>query len=70
MYQAVLLFKYDKEGNLIAKNETPFDKLEKKANHFGDIDFYREIYTGIEIFSFGTSENIQVAVYDVCYSRI
>lgn len=59
------LFKYDKEGNLIAKNETPFDKLEKKANHFGDIDVYKgEIYTGIEIFSFGTSENIQVAVYD------
>lgn len=59
------LFKYDKEGNLVQKNSAPFGKLEKEANHFGDIDVWNgEIYTGIEIFEFGTSKNIQVAVYD------
>lgn len=59
------LFKYDKEGNLVKKNDAPFTKLEKEANHFGDIDVWNgEIYTGIEIFEFGTSKNIQVAVYD------
>lgn len=59
------LFKYDKTGKLIKKNSEPFKKLEKEANHFGDIDVWNgEIYTGIEIFEFGTSKNIQVAVYD------
>lgn len=59
------LYKYDKKGNLIQKNEMPFTKLEKEANHFGDIDVWKgEIYTGIEIFDFGVSKNIQVAVYD------
>lgn len=59
------LYKYDKDGNLISKNLTPFTKLEKEANHFGDIDVWKgEIYTGIEIFDFGVSKNIQVAVYD------
>ena len=59
------LYKYDKSGNLVQKNTNPFTKLEKEANHFGDIDVWNgEIYTGIEIFEFGTSKNIQVAVYD------
>lgn len=59
------LYKYDKEGKLIKKNDKPFTKLEKEANHFGDIDVSNgEIYTGIEIFDFGVSKNIQVAVYD------
>ena len=59
------LYKYDKKGNLVAKNEKPFEKLEKEANHFGDIDVWNgEIFTGAEIFEFGTSKNIQIAVYD------
>lgn len=59
------LYKYDKNGTLIQKNMTPFSQLEKEANHFGDIDVWKgEIYTGIEIFDFGVSKNIQVAVYD------
>lgn len=59
------LYKYDKNGNLLQKNTNPFTKLEKEANHFGDIDVWNgEIYTGIEIFEFGVSKNIQVAVYD------
>lgn len=59
------LYKYDKTGKLLQKNTNPFAKLEKEANHFGDIDVWNgEIYTGIEIFDFGVSKNIQVAVYD------
>lgn len=59
------LFKYDKTGKLIAKNETPFKNLAKKANHFGDIDVHNnEIYTGIEWFVDGVGKDIQIAVYD------
>ncbi|MDR3258563.1 MAG: hypothetical protein LBT51_02965 [Fusobacteriaceae bacterium] len=59
------LYKYDKTGKLLLKNDNPFIGLEKEANHFGDIDVWNgEIYTGIEIFEFGVSKNIQVAVYD------
>ncbi|MEG1585458.1 MAG: hypothetical protein RR346_01135 [Bacteroidales bacterium] len=59
------LFKYDKAGNLIKKNEVPFKNLEKKANHFGDIDVHnQEIYTGIEWFVDGVGKDIQIAVYD------
>lgn len=59
------LFKYDKAGNLIAENKLPFDKLQKKANHFGDIDVHNnEIYTGIEWFVDGVGKDIQIAVYD------
>ncbi|MEG1616406.1 MAG: hypothetical protein RR202_09985 [Bacteroidales bacterium] len=59
------LYKYDKKGNLIKKNEVPFKDLAKKANHFGDIDvFNNEIYTGIEWFVDGVGKDIQIAVYD------
>lgn len=59
------LYKYDKDGTLVASNESPFDSLELAANHFGDIDVYDgEIYTGIETFIDGVGKNIQVAVYD------
>ena len=59
------LFKYDKNGTLIKKNENPFQKLAKKANHFGDIDVHNgEIYTGIEWFVDGVGKDIQIAVYD------
>lgn len=59
------LFKYDKEGKLIAKNEDPFKGLAKAANHFGDIDIHDgKLYTGIEWFVDGVGKDIQIATYD------
>lgn len=59
------LYKYDKEGNLVAKNEDPFKGLAKPANHFGDIDVHDgKIYTGIEWFIDGVGKDIQIAIYD------
>lgn len=58
------LYKYDKEGNLAAKNEAPFQHPEI-ANHFGDIDVWNgEIYCGIEKFEYGRGYNIAVSIYD------
>lgn len=62
---SVALFKYDKEGNLVAKNEDPFKGLAKPANHFGDIDIHNgKLYTGIEWFIDGVGKDIQIATYD------
>lgn len=59
------LFKYDKNGALITKNETPFKSFTKEVNHFGDIDVHNgEIITGVEWFESGNVRNIQIAVYD------
>lgn len=59
------LFKYDKQGNLVAKNEDPFKGLTKAANHFGDIDIHDgKLYTGIEWFVDGVGKDIQIATYD------
>lgn len=59
------LYKYTKDGELVAKNERPFEGLLLEANHIGDIDVWNgEIYAGIETFIDGKGENIQVAVYD------
>lgn len=59
------LFKYDKEGKLLAKNEDPFKGLAKAANHFGDIDIHDgKLYTGIEWFIDGVGKDIQIATYD------
>lgn len=59
------LYKYTKDGTLVASNEEPFNQLKLEANHFGDIDVYDgNIYTGIETFIDGVGKNIQVAVYD------
>ena len=59
------LYKYDKQGRLVAENERPFEGLPLAANHIGDIDVWNgEIYAGIETFDDGRGENIQVAVYD------
>lgn len=59
------LYKYDKQGRLVAKNEHPFEGLPLPANHLGDIDVSNdEIFTGIETFTDGRGENIQIAVYD------
>lgn len=58
------LYKYDKGGRLVAKNDEPFAGLPLAANHLGDIDVWNgEIFTGIETFKDGVGENIQIAVY-------
>lgn len=58
------LLKYDKEGNLLMRNDQPFQDPEK-ANHFGDIDIFNgEIYTGLEKFEYGRGYNIAISVYD------
>ncbi|MEG2599756.1 MAG: hypothetical protein RSA66_09830 [Muribaculaceae bacterium] len=58
------IYKYDKEGNIVMKNDQPFQNPEK-ANHFGDIDIYNgEIYCGLEKFEYGRGINIAVSVYD------
>lgn len=59
------LFKYTKDGNLVAKNEDPFKGLAKASNHFGDIDVHDgKIYTGIEWFEDGVGKDMQIAIYD------
>lgn len=59
-----VLYKYDKQGNIVAKNDQPFQHPEI-ANHFGDIDIYDgEIYCGIEKFEYGRGYNIAVSIYD------
>lgn len=59
-----VLYKYDKEGKMIMKNDQPFQHPEI-ANHFGDIDIYNgEIYCGLEKFEYGRGQNIAVSVYD------
>ena len=62
---STVLYKYDKQGRLVARNGQPFEGLPLAANHIGDIDVWNgEIYAGIETFEDGKGENIQVAVYD------
>ena len=59
------LYKYDKQGRLVAENLSPFADLPLEANHIGDIDVYDgRIYAGIEWFEDGVGRNIQAAVYD------
>lgn len=59
-----VLYKYDKEGNLVMKNDKPFRNPEIQ-NHFGDIDVWNgEIYCGIEKFEYGRGFNIAVSIYD------
>ena len=58
------LYKYDKEGNLVAENTDPFQNP-GLANHFGDIDIYKgEIFCGLEKFEYGRGFNIAISVYD------
>ena len=62
---STVLYKYDKQGRLVARNGQPFEGLPLAANHIGDIDVWNgEIYAGTETFEDGKGENIQVAVYD------
>lgn len=59
-----ILYKYDKQGNLVMKNDHPF-KDPGLRNHFGDIDIWNgELYCGIEKFEYGRGYNIAISVYD------
>jgi hypothetical protein len=59
------LYVYDKQGRLLAGNETPFAGMEAEANHIGDISVHDgELYAGIEQFLFGKAQDIRIAVYD------
>ncbi len=59
------LAKYDKDWNLIALNEDPFQGYDLEVNHIGDIDvFDNELFIGAEYFMDGVGRNIQIAVYD------
>ena len=59
------LVKYDRDWNLILKNESPFEGFEAEVNHIADIDVYEnELYVGAEYFMDGVGKNIQIAVYD------
>ena len=51
------LYKYDMEGNLVARNEAPFKDLQLECNHIGDIDEYDgEIFAGCEYFLDGVGK--------------
>ena len=59
------LTKYNREWNVIKKNDDPFQSFEIEANHIGDIDVYNnEIYVGAEYFMDGEGKNIQIAIFD------
>lgn len=59
------LYKYNKDGVLVTKNETPFVGFTKEVNHFGDIEVNNgEIITGVEYFNAGDVKNIQIAIYN------
>ena len=59
------LTKYNREWNVIKKNDNPFQSFEIEANHIGDIDVYNnEIYVGAEYFMDGEGKNIQIAIFD------
>ena len=60
-----ILYKYDKDGKLLAKNDKPFEGYATPVNHIGDIDVYNgELYIGAENFMDGVGKDIQVAIYD------
>ena len=60
------LYKYTKEGELVAKEENPFKVYaDVAANHIGDIDvFENELYLSIEWFVDGQGKDIQIAIHD------
>lgn len=59
------LYKYDKKGNLLQTNETPFEGYSIPSNHIGDIDvFDGEIFVSAENFMDGVGKDIQIAIHD------
>ena len=60
-----VLYKYDKAGNMVLKNDNPFAGFQLAVNHIGDIDVWKgELYCGMETFVDGHGKNIQVAIFD------
>ena len=60
------LYKYSLTGQLLLENQQPFEGLNGPANHIGDIVVAnREVYAGVENFTQGRGENIQIVVYDL-----
>ena len=59
------IYKYDKKGNLIASNETPFEGYAIPSNHIGDIDVFEgELFISAEWFMDGVGKDIQIAIHD------
>lgn len=59
------LYKYNKKGELILRNEQPLKVFKTNVNHIGDIDIHNgEIYAGVEYFVDGRGQDIQIAIYD------
>ncbi|WP_319403343.1 hypothetical protein [uncultured Anaeromusa sp.] len=59
------LYKYDKKGNLLQTNETPFAGYSIPSNHIGDIDVLDgEIFVSAENFMDGVGKDIQIAIHD------
>ena len=59
------LYKYTKDGKLVASNKTPFTGMDVELNHLGDIDYHSgEIFAGAEYFDDGSAKNIHIVVYD------
>ncbi|MEA3286048.1 MAG: hypothetical protein U9Q77_01545 [Candidatus Marinimicrobia bacterium] len=60
------LYQYSLEGELLMSNLEPFIDLEGPVNHLGDIAIHgHELYTGVENFTNGRGENIQIVIYDL-----
>ncbi len=59
-----VLYKYTKDGELVAQNDKPFADP-TTANHFGDIDIFEgELYTPVEWFEYGRGQHIKISIYD------
>jgi hypothetical protein len=59
------IYKYDKQGKLIASNENPFEGYSIPSNHIGDIDVFNgELFISAEWFMDGVGKDIQIAIHD------
>jgi hypothetical protein len=59
------LYKYDKQGTLLASNENPFEGYAIPSNHIGDIDVFEgELFISAEWFMDGVGKDIQIAIHD------
>lgn len=59
------LTRYNNSWRPVITNTDPLRGLPMPANMIGDIDVYNgEIYAGVENYSDGSAENLQIAVYD------
>ena len=59
------IYKYDKQGNLLASNENPFEGYAIPSNHIGDIDVFEgELFISAENFMDGVGKDIQIAIHD------